>query len=380
MTDLATKTIEELCELQATAIEALSDKILDFSVGSVENAFIESNAGLVFWLQDLIVKLLAVTRLATSAGIDVDSFIADFGLSRLTAVAAYGDVSFSRSIATDFAVVPVGARVQTVVGKQTFEVYADTNNVNYSAEFNGYTLLPGTLSISVPVRAIVVGSSAGNVAANTITLILQGIPGVSNVNNPLAFTNGEDQETDTQVMTRFLLYIQSLSKATKQALEYAIASIDKDIIYRLVENKTTSGVDRPGYFYAVVSKGGAVLPSDLELKVSAALDATRAFTIAYSVESPTFVPITISMSVSLDPDADYIQTTALIRAAISKYVATLGFNSLFPYNILPRIVFDSSPYVNNVKSILLNGGVSDLQTTNLQEFTVLPSNITITYI
>ena len=58
--------------------------------------------------------------------------MADFGLTRLPAVAATGQVTFSRFTNTLQAVVPFGSLVQTADGSQKFTVVTDATNSGYN--------------------------------------------------------------------------------------------------------------------------------------------------------------------------------------------------------------------------------------------------------
>ena len=49
-------------------------------------------------------------------------------------------------------------------------------------------------------------AARGNVLANTITSMGQGVPGVDTVTNAIAFTNGVDAESDAAYKARFVLY------------------------------------------------------------------------------------------------------------------------------------------------------------------------------
>ncbi|MFX8028091.1 baseplate J/gp47 family protein, partial [Acinetobacter baumannii] len=106
--------------------------LVDLTVGSVLRAIVEANAAVVVWLEGLLLQVLAITRAATSSGADLDSWVADFGVTRLPAVAATGIVTFSRFTTTQQVLVPVGATVQTADGTQQFTVTIDTTNPAYN--------------------------------------------------------------------------------------------------------------------------------------------------------------------------------------------------------------------------------------------------------
>src|SRR5580658_1094956 len=100
----------------STAITASAGKLIDISVGSVLRALIEANAAIVLWVQWLTLLTLQTTRAATSTGSDLDSWMADFSLQRLPAIAATGIATFSRFSGTAIAYVPIGTTVKTQDG------------------------------------------------------------------------------------------------------------------------------------------------------------------------------------------------------------------------------------------------------------------------
>src|ERR1700733_382289 len=120
MASLQTFTFTELVSQIATAIQGSASALYDFTVGSTLRAIAEATSAVVLWLQAIILQLLTVTRAATSVGSDLDSFMADYGVTRLAAVASTGNVTFARFTSTQQAVVPIGATVQSADGTQTF--------------------------------------------------------------------------------------------------------------------------------------------------------------------------------------------------------------------------------------------------------------------
>ena len=172
---LGLQTLPALVEEMAAAAQGASTTPLNFEDGSVLLAIIEALGGQLLWFQYLLLQVLAVSRLATSTGADCDTFGADFGFTRLAAVAATGAVTFSRYSATATALIPVGATVATADNTQSFTVTADPTNAAYvAAPVAGYIVPVGIAALSVPAQAVTAGS-AGNVLANTISLIVGGI-------------------------------------------------------------------------------------------------------------------------------------------------------------------------------------------------------------
>src|SRR6202051_2981584 len=239
---LQTQTFEQYLQSMVAAIQAELPKLTDFSEGSPLLALSEGNVGAVAVpIQSLLVTLLALTRAQTSKDANLDSWIAQFGnFPRKAALPASGDVSFYRFTTGNQATVNVGQIVEASVGSIQFSVQADTNNPNFNPSANAYIIPAAVSSILIPVSAVVPGAS-GNVAANAIDTIFSSIPYVDLVDNPSAFTNGQDSESDASYLARFVLYFNSISKATKTAIEAAIINFNNSLDISIIENEDYAG-------------------------------------------------------------------------------------------------------------------------------------------
>ena len=345
--------------------QARAKVLLDFTVGSVNLAIIEAVAQVVIWLEGLILTLLAVTRAATSSGSDLDSWMADYGLTRLAATSSTGQVTFSRFTPTFQAVIPVGAVIQTADGTQQFTVIADTTQTAYSATLGGYVIAAGISGAVATVQSVNTGTVT-NVLANTITTLTQAIQYVDTVTNGNPFTNAVDTETDTAFRARFVTYINSLSKATKSAVGNAILAVQQGLSYVLVENQTYGGATQMGYFYAVVALNGAAPGSTLLNSVTNAVDAVRPITSTFGVFAAVTVNANIAMTITTSSGFTHSAVVTQVQTALQSYIATLGIGQTLAYTRLAQVAYDASPGVTGVSAITLNGGTSDLTATQQQ--------------
>ena len=344
---------------QVAAIQGAVSSFIDLTIGSALLAIVEANAAVALWLQGMILTLLATTRASTSSGADLDSWMADYGLVRLPAVAASGQVTFSRFTPTMQAIVPVGATVETADGSQQFTVLADTTNTAYSASLNGFVVAPGYASVTVTVQAVVPGSAA-NASAGQVSTLTQSIPGIDTVSNAAAFINGVDAETDLALRARFIVFLAGLSKATKAAIGFAIQSVQDGVSYTLVENQTYLGVAQPGYFYAVVDDGSGHPPSTFLNTVANAIDAVRPITSTFGVYGPTLLSANVVMTLTTAASYNHAATTALVVTALQTYINALPMGQELPFSRLAQVAYDTSAGVTNVTGITLNGASADL--------------------
>jgi len=356
---LQLQTFTTLVSNAAAAVQGAASQLLDLTVGSTLRAVLEANASVALWLQWLILQVLQMTRAATSAGADLDTWMADFSVTRLPAVAASGTVTFSRFAAVSSALIPDGTDVRTADGTETFTIYADPTNAAYSSAQNGYLIAAGIASLDVPVAAVTAGS-AGNVQAGAVSLIVAALPGVDTVVNAAPFQNGLDAESDAALRARFQNFLASLSRATTTAVGYAIASIQQGMQYTIQENVVPDGTPTMGCFVVTVDDGTGNPPSGLLTTVTTAVEAVRPIGSTYTVQAVTVTEATIAMTVTVVPGAVHATVAALVSAAIFGYVDLLPIGAPLPWSRLTQLAYQASPQVANVTAVLLNGGTADL--------------------
>jgi uncharacterized phage protein gp47/JayE len=319
-----------LVQNMVTSAQARATKPLNLKIGSVLRAILESVAAVVLWLQAQIAYVLTITRAATSNGPDLDSFVNDFGMERIAAVAATGQLTFARFSSTAQAVVPINAPVQTEDGTENFFVTLDTTNSNYSSLLNGYVLNSGISSINVPTQTVTPGSG-GNVLANTISVITSPITGVDTVTNAAAYTNGLDAETDPALRARFVMFINSLSKAILTAIAFAIVSARQGLFFTLTENYAYNGTYQPGFFYAVIDDGTGTPSTPTLNTVGAAIEAVRGFTIQYGVFPPIVLTANVGMTIASAAGFDHNTVAANVSLALANFINGLKLGtSPFP--------------------------------------------------
>jgi len=357
--NLNLRTFDTIVASGAAAVQGAATTVLDLTVGSVLRAILEANAGLGLWLQWLLLLVLQTTRAATSSGSDLDSWMADFSLTRLPAATATGAVTFSRFTAVTASVVPVGTTVTTSDLSQNFTVIADPTNAAWSAAQNGFTLAIGVASVSVAVAAAVAGS-AGNVQAGAITLIGAAIPGVDTVVNAAPTVGGMNAETDPALRARFAAYLVSLFKATTAAIGYAVSTVQQGLQYTIQENVTQSGAAQPGCFVVTVNDGSGAPPASLLTAVQIAIEGVRPVGSIWTVVGPTVLTANVGMSIATVPTVSHAAITAQVAGAISAFVDALPVGVTLPWSRLAQVAYDASPSVTNVTGVLVNSATADI--------------------
>ena len=344
---------------QAAAIQASATQALNFTTGSVLRAIVEANASVALWFQWLLLQLLAITRAATSAGTDLDSWMADFSLVRLPAVAATGAVTFSRFTTGTAALIVPGAQVKTSDGTQFFTVTTDTTNSAWSASLGGYAVGTSTGSATVPVQAVTAGSG-GNVAAGSISLLTTSISGIDTVTNAAAYTNGIDAESDTALRARFATYINTRARATLLAIGNAISSVQQNLTYSISENVTSGGGYQPGNFVVYVDDGSGAPSTSLKASVYSAVDAVRPIGSTFAVFGPTVVTANVAATIVTATGYVHGNLTGPAQIAVAAYINALPMGSGLAYSRLAQIIYDTSPGITNVTGITINSATADV--------------------
>jgi len=361
---LQLQTFTTLVAAAAAAVQGSAKQLIDLTVGSTLRALLEASASVGLWMQWLILQVLQMTRAATSTGADLDSWVADFGLTRLPAVAATGSVTFSRFTPGGTALVPLGTQVKTADALLAFEVTQDTANAAWNATLNGYLIPAAQASVTVPVAATVAGSS-GNVQASTVTLISAAISGVDTVTNALAFSNGIDAETDAALRARFQNFINTRSQATAAAVGYAVSSVQQGLSWTIQENTTAAAVFTPGNFVVTVDDGTGNPLGTLLAKVQTAVNAVRPVGSSFQVLAPGVVVANISLTAAAAAGFTQAQAVAAVGTALTAAVNAGGMGTGFAYGKIFQVALNQ-PSVASVSAVMLNGGTADLTVTQAQ--------------
>ena len=332
-----------------------------------ELAILEATAAQDVYLEFLLQVIWAAARASTATGPDLDTFVNDFGLTRLPATYAQGPVTLSTLTAPVTPVpIAVGTIVQTPGGAIQYQLVADTTQTAWSPALNAYVLQAGQTSITATAQATVAGS-VDNVQPGQLTQFGTAVAGVTTVTNTVAITNGLDQETDTALRARFVSYLASLSKATEQACLFAINSVQQGLDVLPLENTNAAFGAQNGTNLFVVDNGTGSPPSSLLNSVIAALDNTRAFGIQVAVIGPKVVPVTIAATVITVPNptatSSVIQSN--VQNAVLNYISTFQLSAGSQYLYLNNIIDVISGSDPNIVAVpngtaTLNGAATDL--------------------
>lgn len=363
---LSIRSFSEYVQDMGAALHAGSRYVLDLSVGSVLRSLLEAQASAVMWLQVLIADALEASRAGTARGGDLDTWMADFSLTRLPSVKAVGTVTLSRTSTLGDVSVPVGARVRTTATGSTFLIVADSNHARWHSDSTSYVLQTGENAVTVPIVAEKEGTS-GNVLAGAIALLSSSIAGIDTVINDQPTTGGLDSESDAALRRRFADYLKSRSRATIDAVGFAIQSVRQGLLFRIYDGVDLIGQPRPGHFIIVVDDGSRSPTEQMIAAVARAVDEVRPVGSTFSVVPPTTHHCDVTCSITL-PEMDngtamQIRTAAV--QAVRGYLLQLGIGDMVPITRIAQVIYSSDSRITNVSNLLINGSNSDVSPSRL---------------
>jgi uncharacterized phage protein gp47/JayE len=357
--NLSLKTFSQLIEDMGAALQGSATSLVDVSVGSVMRALFEANASIGLWLQWIVLQTLSMTRAATSAGPDLDSWMADFGVTRLAATPATGILSFSRFAASLPALVPIGTVAKTTDGSLSFAVVQDATLSTWQQQSSGYVVPVGVVSADIPVTCLSSGS-VGNVVAGAITTIASALPGIDQVLNTNAFTNGADSETDQAFRARFSTYMDSRARATLAAVENAVSTVQQGLIFTIAENVSFDGTARVGSFLVIVDDGSGYPSSELVSAVANAIDQVRPIGTTFTVIAPLVLKVDVSLTACVGSTGPTDTLTTPIQQEITNYLDSRPIECVASLTRVATSAYTASSSIQNITSVLLNGLPADV--------------------
>lgn len=357
--NLSLKGFSQLVEDMGAALQSSATNLVDISVGSVIRAIFEANASVVLWLQWLVLQVLQTTRAATSSGTDLDSWMMDFGLTRLPAAPSTGIVTFSRFAPNLSATIPAGTFIKTADGSLTFTMAVDATLSIWQSASSSYTLPSGVASADLPVACTTAGA-IGNVLAGTINVIASSLPGVDQVNNANPLSNGTNAEGDQAFRNRFQTYLASRSRATLAAVRNAIANVRQGLDVALLENTNATGTTQAGSFLVIVDDGTGYPSADLISSVANAVDLVRPIGSIFAVVPPQVLIVNVTLTVYFAAAQATTPGVSSIQNYIAIYLNSLPIGGTASITRIAQNAYLAREQVVNISGIQLNGGSSDI--------------------
>jgi hypothetical protein len=363
MSEFIPRSLQEITE--AVLAYQTSDPLVaaallpsDLNVGGLERAHVESMA-MILEESDLRFAL-GVLR-----GISESCYRA-FGFDYRAPQAAVGALTLSSfSPALEDINVPIGWQVMGPNG-MIFET-------------NGAGIIhAGELSSDpVGVKCLTAGV-AGNVAENTVSTPVSPIAGIDIVTNPSKMHGGTDQETSDARSERFAVFLRTIVRGTKEALEFAALSAspavaDARAIEPFLLDPKPQGVPFSGVVWLFADDGidsptlDAGVSNEISKLVHGYIDGNgiqvpgyKAAGVKVDIVKVPRVPVCVRAAVRLKPGGvarwNVIQT-ALLNAA-DDYFERLRIGEKASYQNLVSVLSGSDPDVDEVDLVFWAEGTT----------------------
>lgn len=311
----------DISEMLINAAAAMADKCVEFAAQAFKETFVDGAEG------------DALTQLAND----------HWGLSRDPAVAAQGEVTFTRT-GSGAVSVPAGTIVATIVDPdgQSFRFTTDSG-----FSFGAVDLGPYTVNVTADTAGV-----ASNAVAGTVTRIISnlGDPTIT-VTNALDIAGGADEETDISLREKIRNYPDTLSKGTVAAIEYGA---------RLVPGVATATVDVTESGIVNVYVADAVGSYSLQL-----LDDVRTELldwvcggIVYEVYGGSPVLQDVDYTLTVRPGTDVGALDSTIRSNIEQWFNSLKLGDDLTISALHTVITNTDPA--NITKVVINTPSADI--------------------
>lgn len=242
----------------------------DTAQGSVIDVLAQSMAALAASTERRIAGVRDAFDFRNATGAELDERLAEFppnSISRLSATTASGSLTVTLLAQGSDLTIEAGAS------------FSASSNPDIIYNVRSQTVISaGATSADLTVDASEAGR-AGNIAAQRIDTILDAPTQILTVTNSAAFTNGQEEETDSALKRRALLYLQSLARSQPPALEFAALSLagnERITLASLYEDPSVAGMS-----YLYVDDGSGTLGLRVETG--------NQYTATATAEGPTII-------------------------------------------------------------------------------------------
>jgi len=340
-----------------TELENSNTPVTDWEDGSANRTFWEVVAKLAAEASYMQERLMNLFFADSEELVDtyLDRRASERGIFRKVGSISQGQITISRSTPAPFDI--------TVTNGTTFSTTDGTVTV---MTMNDVVLVKGQLSVTVSVNSIDIGSK-GNLVANT-SLIQTGVAvmGIESISvcSP-GLTDGTDNETDDQLLARFLESIQHPDNggSVRDYIRWAM-EVPGVIAANCIE--LSRG---PGTVDVIILSANGLPSSDLIAAVQDYIFTKRPTCADVEVSGPNTVPININLTYYSNSVSDLKPT---ITDAVQNYINSVGVGGVVRISQITKVVTE----VDEVFDVTLTLPTSNI-TLDVNQIAVINSiNIT----
>lgn len=272
----------------------------------------------------------------------IDYLGALIGVIRLAASPAICELTFNLTPGHGGVTVPAGTRVQSTDGKVAFKTKEDS------------TAIVGVNTLVIDAECVTAGEIGNGYAIGTISILLDVLAFVVDVENTTLTAGGADQEDDDSFRARCKLAPSQFTTAgSENSYKFHARTASPAIIDVAVTSPTPGDV----YIWPLM-EDGSVTPSGVLDDVEDACNAenVRPLSDTVTVQSPTKVDYDLEVNVTLFDTADAISTQAAIEEALELF--TTGKRQTLGQDIILNQIINAA-MVDGVYDIEVEDGASN---------------------
>ncbi len=292
---------------------------------------------------------------STTFGEYLDMRCAEHGITRNEAAYATGTVTFTGTAGTTIA---LGAVVATPADQ-----VLGISSVEFATTSSATVGVSGTVNVAIKAR---VAGEDGNVLGNTITILSTPINGISAVTNSAATTGGEEQETDTALLARYLSKVQnpgtSGNKADYKNWALAVPGVGDAQVIPLWNGPGTVKI-------AIIDEDKLPANNTTVAAVKAYIDADDAtgeseapIGATVTVVAAAAVSINITAAITITEATTLQEAKTAFETALQEYLAGIAFSTTDPmvkYTKIGHLLLDIKG-VTDYSNLLVNGAGANI--------------------
>lgn len=323
---------EILERMRAAYIEKSGNKPEDVSDIGIR---LQVMAGEVYRLQARMDWLWRQAFPQTADGAQLDMHGAQMGVTRGGREKAEGMLTFSRYVPISFDLVIPKGTVCASYGGEAVE-YETTEEA---------VLAAGSVTVSVPARAVT-GGSAGNAAAGYINTMVSEVNGINYVTNPQPFSGGTDPERDEDYRERILAGFGRLGSFGSAGYYEGIALEQAGV------RSAQAGMSEDGSGVTVYVWGdGAAVPDGTIAALQEKMDGLCPLGVTVTVQSATTKKVPVGAMLKMREGADYNTAYTALTAAVKAWLGKRSVGESVYMADVQRLIMDTEPGVGRIQFI-----------------------------
>ena len=213
---------------------------------------------------------------------------------------------------------------------------------------------------------------ASNVAAGTVTLLVNVPPGITSAVNPNAFDGGTDPESTEEYRTRLLIEIadpQTGSVDDLVAWSKTVEGVDSATVF---ENDNMGSPLNGHVTVRIAGPNGAIPDADTIASVQSLLDSWDIANITVHVTTFTAKVQAVTVDVTLDATHVLSDVTATVQQAITDYINSVPVGGV----LYVAGIIDAVYGLPGILDVVMTSPTTNQTTTSTQKFT--PGTISVT--